>query len=156
MKGNAPYMLVFFGTPFTHDGPYGFFDEFYEAGYGIISPARPGYARTPITSGRTYKEQPDLYAAMLDKLGVDKVVVHSISGGGPAAYSFARQYPDRCHCLIPECSVSGNLTHEKLGNLDKWYFKALATSPLLAQATAAAPTEQALKGIINSMESEGG
>ena len=90
VKGNAPYMLVFFGTPFTHDGPYGFFDEFFEAGYGIISPARPGYARTPITSGRTYKEQPGLYAAMLDKLGVDKVVVHSISGGGPAAYSFAR------------------------------------------------------------------
>ena len=40
--------------------------------------------------------------------------------------------------------------------MDKWYFKQLTTSVLLAQATAAAPTEQALKGILKAgMESEG-
>ena len=75
--------------PSDHDGAYGLFDEFHEAGFGIISPSRPGYGRTPLSSGKTYKEQPPLYAAMLDKLGVDKVVVHTISGGGPAGYSFA-------------------------------------------------------------------
>ena len=89
VKGNAPYVLAFFGSPSVHDGAYGLFDEFHEAGFGIISPSRPGYGRTPLSSGKTYKEQPPLYAAMLDKLGVDKVVVHTISGGGPAGYTFA-------------------------------------------------------------------
>ena len=66
VKGNAPYVLAFFGTPSTHDGPYGLFDEFVEMGFGIISPSRPGYGRTPVSSGKNYEDQPALYAAMLD------------------------------------------------------------------------------------------
>ena len=135
VKGKAPYMLAFYGTPSIHDGVYGIFNEFEEAGFGIICPSRPGYGRTPLSSGKTYNEQPDLYAAMLDKLGIDKVVVHSISGGGPSAYSFARQYPDRCYCLLPECSVSGNLNHVKLTSLYKWHIRFAATSVASANAT---------------------
>ena len=126
VKGEAPFMLCFFGTPSVHDGVYGIFDEYYENGFGIISPSRPGYGRTPLSSGKKYTDQPDLYAAILDKLGVDKVVVHSVSGGGPALYYFAAKHPDRCYCLLPECSVSGNLTHVKLESLSKWHIKAAA------------------------------
>ena len=56
VKGDAPYVLAFFGSPSVHDGAYGLFDEFHEAGFGIISPSRPGYGRTPLSSGKTYKE----------------------------------------------------------------------------------------------------
>ena len=66
VKGEAPFMLCFFGTPSIHDGAYGIFDEFYDNGFGIISPSRPGYGRTPLSSGKNYKDQPDLYAALLD------------------------------------------------------------------------------------------
>ena len=148
VKGKAPYMLAFFGTPSIHDGVYGLFDEFQEAGFGIVCPSRPGYGRTPLSSGKTYKEQPDLYAAMLDKLGIDKVVVHSISGGGPAAYYFARQYPDRCYCLMPECSVSGNLNHVKLESLYKWHIRLAATSVASANATQIADPAAVVKGML--------
>ena len=140
-------MLAFYGTPSIHDGPYGIFDQFHEAGFGIISPSRPGYGRTPLSSGRTYSVQPDLYASLLDKLGVDKVVVHSLSGGGPALYYFAEKYPERCYCLLPECSVSGGLEHVKLPSLNKAHIRFAATSVASANAATMVNRQTVVKNL---------
>ena len=148
VKGKAPFMLCFYGTPSIHDGAYGIFEEYSEAGFGIISPSRPGYGRTPLSSGKTYKEQPDLYASLLDKLGVDKVVVHSISGGGPALYYFAEKYPDRCYALLPECSVSGGLDHVKLPSLNKAHIRFAATSVASANLATMANRRAVVKGML--------
>ncbi len=41
--------------------------------YKLICPSRPGYLQTPLESGKTLEEQADLFAALLDKLGIEKV-----------------------------------------------------------------------------------
>lgn len=71
-------------------------------GLRIIVPSRPGYLRTPITSGRTPAEQARLYADLLTNLGIDKAFILGASGGGPSALQFAILFPERCSGLILE------------------------------------------------------
>jgi pimeloyl-ACP methyl ester carboxylesterase len=79
-----------------------------QAGYRILSPSRPGYLGTPLESGRTFEEQADLLAALLDKLNIDKVIVTSLSAGGPIAYQFAARHPERVAAMVIISSVSGD------------------------------------------------
>lgn len=69
-------------------------------GFQIIAPSRPGYLRTPLSSGRTPAEQADLYAALLDVLKIDRVIVSGVSGGGASALQFAVRHPQRTIGLI--------------------------------------------------------
>lgn len=68
--------------------------------YTVVSISRPGYRRTPLESGKTMAEQADLCAAVLDKLGIERVIVIAISAGGLSALQFAQRYPDRCQALV--------------------------------------------------------
>ncbi|MEO3818080.1 alpha/beta hydrolase [Plantactinospora sp. B24E8] len=89
-------------------------------GYRILSPSRPGYLGTPLSSGRTLDEQADLLAALLDELHIDRVGVLAVSAGSPVAYTFAARHPERVWGLVSIGGVS-------LPNPD-----ASATSPLRA------------------------
>lgn len=71
-----------------------------QAGTRTIAVSRPGYLRTPLTSGATFEQQADLFAALLDKLGIRRVVVIASSGGGYPGLQFALRHPDRCIALI--------------------------------------------------------
>ena len=71
-----------------------------------LSPPRPGYLRTPLTTGPTYEEQVDAYAALLDSIGVDRVAVYGLSAGGPPAIHFAARHPDRTSALLLGCAVT--------------------------------------------------
>ena len=64
----------------------GLFDDWLENGFGVICPSRPGYGRTPLGTEGTAAEAADKCAALLDTLGIEKVVANGISGGGPTAY----------------------------------------------------------------------
>lgn len=76
----------------------------------VLLPSRPGYGRTPISSGRSPDEQADLYAAMLDALGfVEASAIVGISGGGPSALAFAQRHPERCASLTLACAVASHL-----------------------------------------------
>lgn len=77
-------------------------------GYRVLSSSRPGYMGTPLASGKTFEQQADLLAALLDALNVKKVIVTSLSAGGPAAYIFAAKYPERTIALLTISSVSGD------------------------------------------------
>lgn len=77
-------------------------------GYRVLSSSRPGYLGTPLASGQTFEEQADLLAALLDSLNIKKVIVTSLSAGGPAAYIFAAKYPERTIALLTISSVSGD------------------------------------------------
>lgn len=98
------------GTPqlFIHGRPGGYdqsligwkvFPEFY-ADRRLIAISRPGYLRTPVTSGKSPADQADLYAALMDSLGIDKTIVYAASGGGPSGLQFALRYPERVQGLI--------------------------------------------------------
>jgi 2-hydroxy-6-oxonona-2,4-dienedioate hydrolase len=93
-------VLVIHGTPGSVFVNMLFYDVFSEAGLSMVSLSRPGYYQTPLSSGKTIKEQSKLYKLLLDELGIESVFVFGISGGGPSAIQFALDYPERCKGLI--------------------------------------------------------
>ncbi|MBB6309759.1 alpha/beta fold hydrolase [Xanthobacter tagetidis] len=70
------------------------------AGVRVLAPSRPGYLGTPLGVRRTPEAQADLYAALLDRLGLGPVLVTAVSAGGPSALAFARRHPGRCAGLV--------------------------------------------------------
>ncbi len=75
--------------------------------YRILSPSRPGYLGTPLEVGETMEQQADALAALLDVLGIEKVMPMGASAGGPPAYMFAMRHPDRVWGLMVIDGVSG-------------------------------------------------
>lgn len=104
-RGNAPYVVLFPGGPGGHDQGI-FTDRLVEAGFGSITPSRPGYLRTPLETGRTFEEQADAIAALLDALGIDEVAAYGVSAGGPSAIQFAARHPGRTRALLLACAVT--------------------------------------------------
>jgi len=104
-RGNPPYVLIMHGTPQGHHASF-IGEPFEEVGFGTITPSRPGYIRTPLTTGRTPAEQADAAAALLDALGIEQVAVYGISGGGPSSIEFAARHPERAQALILEVAIS--------------------------------------------------
>lgn len=75
--------------------------------YRLLSVSRPGYLGTPLSSGACPEAQADLFAALLDHLGIERAVVVALSAGGPAAYLLGARHPDRVVALVAIDSVSG-------------------------------------------------
>jgi len=75
--------------------------------YRVLAVSRPGYLGTPLTSGSTPDEQADLFAALLDSLGIKRAIIAAVSAGGPPAIAFAARHPDRCAALILVSTASG-------------------------------------------------
>lgn len=77
-------------------------------GCRVIALSRPGYLGTPRSSGNSSAEdQADLFAALLDTLGIEKTIVAAVSAGGPSAIAFAARHPARCAGLILVSTASG-------------------------------------------------
>lgn len=75
--------------------------------FRLLSVSRPGYLGTPLSSGARPEAQADLFAALLDHLGIERAAVVALSAGGPAAYLLAARHPDRVTALVAIDSVSG-------------------------------------------------
>jgi pimeloyl-ACP methyl ester carboxylesterase len=107
--GEGPVVLA------AHGGPGGYDQGFIlrtlaAAGLTVITPSRPGYLRTPLGTSMTFPMQADLFAALLDTLGIEKAAVIGFSAGGPVALQFALRHQKRCQALIMEAGVSQNYT----------------------------------------------
>ena len=100
----GPVLLFLHGTP-------GGYDQAPDRSFGLrlLAPSRPGYLSTAIEIGRTPAEQAKAYAALLDALGIDEVIVMGASGGGPSAISFAAAYPERTRALVAVEAVSQSM-----------------------------------------------
>jgi len=98
------YVLFLHGTP----GSYRTFmaSSLIDKGFSVISPSRPGYFRTPLSTGQSLKGQADAYAALLNYLDIDSVAVIGFSGGGPSAIQFAINHPEMCSQLIVIAGVA--------------------------------------------------
>lgn len=105
-EGNGPVILVLNGghtncmSQFEHE------KFFLENGYSLVIPSRPGYGKTPSSSGKKAEEFADTIASLLDALMIDKVIVIGISAGGRTALHFAKNYPNRLTKLILESAVT--------------------------------------------------
>ena len=106
LKGSGPVLL------FLHGGPGGYDQgllesEFWnEGGFSVLSISRPGYLRTPLTSGETFEEQADAIEALLVSLGISEIAVLGASAGGPVALQLALRHPKRVKALILMAAVS--------------------------------------------------
>jgi len=106
--GSGTPIVMLHGTPGGYDQVLSLVNATRFAGSQVraIIPSRPGYLRTPIESGKTPAHQAALYAALLNELGIERVFVLGVSGGGPSALQFAILFPERCLGLILEEAVT--------------------------------------------------
>lgn len=109
-RGDIEYAVEGQGVPhvWIHGSPGGYenglagrraFPDLYRNTMTITA-SRPGFLRTPLSSGETFEEQADLYAALLDELRVDRAVVIAGSGGGYIGLQFALRHSERCIALV--------------------------------------------------------
>jgi pimeloyl-ACP methyl ester carboxylesterase len=76
-------------------------EAFAAAGCTILVPSRPGYGRTPLSTGRTVEGYCDVVRALCAHLGIARVAaVVGISGGGPTAATMAARHPGLVERLI--------------------------------------------------------
>ncbi len=106
-SGNGDVVLSLHGAMGGYDQSQILARTIGEANYRYLSLSRPGYLGTPLTAGATPEEQADLYAEVIDLLGIRQVVVFAISGGGPSAIHFALRHPHKCRGLVLASTVGG-------------------------------------------------
>jgi pimeloyl-ACP methyl ester carboxylesterase len=108
VTGEGPAVVVLHGALGGYDRARVY--SYPEAGFKFICPSRPGYLRTPLTSGETAEAQADLTAALLDSLGIEQACVIACSAGGPPAIQFALRHPDRCWGLVMGNAINAPLS----------------------------------------------
>jgi len=104
-EGQGPPVLIAHGGPGGFDQGLAFYAHFSEGGCELLAPSRPGYLRTPLDSGRRPEDQADLYAAILDVLGIERAAMVGHSSGGPSAVYFAARHPERTIALYLDAAI---------------------------------------------------
>lgn len=76
-------------------------EVFAAAGCTVLAPSRPGYGRTPLSTGRSVERYTDVVRALCAELGIARVAaVVGVSGGGPTAATMAARHADLVDRLI--------------------------------------------------------
>src|SRR5579859_7389059 len=112
MEGTGQVIMLLHGSPGGYDHAMALARYLNLQGFTSLALSRPGYRRTPLSSGETPEEQADLFAATLDALDVSEVVVIALSGGGPAGLQFVLRHPDRCRGLVMLAALTQSYTEE--------------------------------------------
>jgi pimeloyl-ACP methyl ester carboxylesterase len=107
IHGEGPPVLVVHGAAGGYDQGEVKSEEF--AGVKYISVSRPGYLRTPLSTGATPAEQADALAALLDELKIPTAGFIGTSTGGLIGLFFALRHPERCAALVLVSSVNAPL-----------------------------------------------
>jgi pimeloyl-ACP methyl ester carboxylesterase len=98
--GQGPVVLVLNGGHTNCHSPLGHEAFFLAQGYQLIIPSRPGYGRTPSSTGKRAEAFADALVSLLDLLQLDQVIVVGISAGGPTALQLAGRHPERVSKVI--------------------------------------------------------
>ncbi len=74
---------------------------FAAADHTVLVPSRPGYGRTPLSTGASVEQYTDVIRALCAHLGIARVAaVVGISGGGPTAATMAARHGDLIERLV--------------------------------------------------------
>lgn len=103
--GEGPPVLVSHGGPGGFDLGLAWSQHLQVGGCEVLAVSRPGYLRTPLTSGRSPADQADLFAALLTELHIERAAILGFSSGGPAAVHFAARYPDLTIALFLDTAI---------------------------------------------------
>jgi len=113
-----PIVVGIHGSPGGYDQIAATFPGFPGDGFRLLTWSRPGYLRTPLAGGRSFEDQADLLAALLDALDLGRVALFAFSGGGPVAVHFAARHPHRVWALILESAVTRRLSWPEVWPLE--------------------------------------
>jgi pimeloyl-ACP methyl ester carboxylesterase len=122
-----------------------FADWLRPSGVRILSPSRPGYLGTPLASGRSFAQQADLLAALLDRLDIKTVGLFASSAGAPVAYTFAALHPDRVWGLVAVDGQSRAVPDSGSGSALRHFF-----TDKIAQKLAVLTAKVSLSSVISS------
>ncbi len=98
-------VMFLHGTPDSRFGCLAFHEIAQQAGLRVISPDRPGYGKSTFKPNRTLDSWSDDARQLLNHLGIDKVLVWGISGGGAYCCVMARDLPDRVSGVLSVCGM---------------------------------------------------
>jgi pimeloyl-ACP methyl ester carboxylesterase len=145
VAGQGCPVLLIHGTPGGYDHALAVAQVLDLTRLQVITFSRPGYLRTPLATGRTPLEQADAAAALLAALGLDRVAVVAVSGGGPVGLQLVLRHPARVSRLVlweaitlPMEIKTGGLTRGLL--LNDWVAWALLSLIRLAPGLLVPPT----------------
>jgi pimeloyl-ACP methyl ester carboxylesterase len=106
-KDEGRAVLVLNGGHTNCNSPFGHEQFFLKHGYRLVIPSRPGYGRTPSSTGRSAEAFADALVGLLEHLHLERVIVVGISGAGPTALQLAGRHPHRVSTLILQNAVTG-------------------------------------------------
>lgn len=98
--GTGQPVLMSHGIFGGHAEALGMISTYYGHEALAIAPSRFGYFGSSLSFGTTPADQADVYAALLDHLGIDRVVAIGFSAGGPSIIEFGLRHPDRIEILV--------------------------------------------------------
>jgi pimeloyl-ACP methyl ester carboxylesterase len=88
-------------------GAFGGFDQglwlartFNVPNFQFICVSRCGYLRSPVPPGADLNLQADVFASLLDSLGIQQAAVFGVSAGSTAAIRFVARHPERVSALV--------------------------------------------------------
>lgn len=99
-RGSGFPVLSIHGTGGGFDQGLALAEGLRKAGFRILAPSRFGYLGTPVPERNDAVAQADAFAEMLDRLGVERVVVMGASAGAITALAFAARHSDRTAALL--------------------------------------------------------
>jgi pimeloyl-ACP methyl ester carboxylesterase len=109
IAGQGPTLLVLNGGHTNCDSPLGHEQFFLDQGYQLLIPSRPGYGKTPSSTGRTAEAFADALVSLLDFFHLDSVIVVGISAAGPPALQLAGRAPTRVSkVILQNAATSGS------------------------------------------------
>ncbi|MCH7720409.1 MAG: alpha/beta hydrolase [Planctomycetes bacterium] len=101
LEGSGPIVVILHGGIGGWDQGLAITQDLgLESQFTVLAPSRAGYLRTPLSTCRTPEQTADAIVALLDDLGIDKVAVIGLSGGGPTALALALRLKDRVQALV--------------------------------------------------------
>ena len=93
-RRGAAVVVVFHGGHVRASLPLGE-EAFAAADCTLLAPSRPGYGRTPLSTGTSVQAYTDVVRALCVELGITRVAaVVGVSGGGPTAATMAARHAD--------------------------------------------------------------
>jgi pimeloyl-ACP methyl ester carboxylesterase len=107
--GEGPPVLLVHGVVGGCDVP-GSWRALAPNGYRIVAPSRFGYLGAAMPSQPSVTGQADVFAALLDALGIEQAVVLGFSAGSTSSVQFALRHPDHVAALV---LVAANAPHRK-------------------------------------------
>lgn len=115
-EGGLP-LLYFHGFPGSGIESKLLHDEAKRNNYWIFSFDRPGYGGTPAVENfdrKTYLKQ--IYSFVREKTNSQKIFVVGVSGGGPIASDFAKEFHNDIHKLVLVCALAGLKSEQVLNS----------------------------------------